>query len=533
MFNFLDALSIDRRLHLLTGIVVAAFLLLLLQVTGQVSGLQAELADPAIDPAVVSAHVGDLRNQLLVGGLVLLVLAVGFILLLQASIRRQLARSLDLMERVARERDLSLRLEFPGHTEFSRMAAALNLLLENFRQAIGTTLRVQGEVVTVSADLQEVVERTLRNARRQAEEIDQIATAVNEMSATAQEVAGNTVRTAEAIGEAERETQASLGLVARTSSAMESLAGDIHQTQEVVNTLVGETENIGMVINVIKEIAEQTNLLALNAAIEAARAGEQGRGFAVVADEVRTLARRTQDSTKEIEEIIGRLSEQAGRSREAMERGVGRAGETVELAQESRSSLQAIEQALSTVTDMANQIATASEEQTAVAEEINRNIHNVASLAADTSGTALTASEEVVEMSHKMTELQQQAGAFRLGEKALDLSRAKSAHLDWKNKLRAFLDGKGALSLEQAVSHRHCVLGKWYYGEGLEQFGEVPEMRELEQPHEELHRLIREIIEAKERGDLEQAEALYDQVVPLSRRIVALLSAVEQRAGES
>ncbi len=532
MFEFLDKLSINRRLHILTGFVVAAFVLFLFHLIGQVSALQAALGEPGADPAQISAQVGHLRDQVLTGGFVVLVLTVGFILVLQGSIRRQLGRTLELMDRVASERDLSLRLEAGGQTEFARMGAALNRLLESFQRALGTTLRVQGEVVTLSADLQEVVERTLHNARRQAEEIDQIATAVNEMSATAQEVAGNTVRTAEAINEAEREIQSSLQLVEHTSSAMENLAGDIRQTQEVVNTLVEETENIGMVINVIKEIAEQTNLLALNAAIEAARAGEQGRGFAVVADEVRTLARRTQDSTKEIEEIIGRLSAQAGRSREAMDRGVNRAGETVELAQDSRTSLQAIDQALSTVTDMANQIATASEEQTAVAEEINRNIHNVASLAADTSRSAETASEEVVEMSHTMTELQQTAAEFRLGNKALDLGKAKSAHLDWKNKLRAFLDGKSTLSLEQAISHRHCVLGKWYYGEGLEKFGHIAEMRELEQPHEELHRLIREIIEAKERGDLEQAEALYSQVVPLSRRIVALLAAVEQRAAE-
>ncbi len=481
------------------------------------------------DPVALEGMVAGIRGSLYIEAVLGLALIAFLLWRTYRMVIDPLDRLAAAMRQAERDNDLTVSIDMPGNGRFARVAASFNAMLRRFHDNVETNARAQGRVVALASSTNTRIAQAHDFVTRQRDEVDQIATAVNEMSATSQEVAGNTVHTAEATEAAERETASSLELVARTSDAIGHLAEDLNEADAVVNTLVEDTGNIGVVIQVIKDIAEQTNLLALNAAIEAARAGEQGRGFAVVADEVRTLAQRTQDSTKEIEEIIGRLIAQAGKSRVVMSSGVAKARDTVALANDSRQSLEAINQAISTVSDMASQIAAAAEEQTAVSEEINRNVHNISELAIDTADNVKSARDESEHLAAMMTELQQASAVFSLNSEGLDLSRAKSAHLDWKNRLRSFLDGRASLSLAQAVSEHDCILGKWYYGEGLDKFGQIPEMRTIETPHTELHHLIKAIISAKQDGDLDEAERLYAQVEPLSKRIVALLDRIEQQ----
>ena len=463
--------------------------------------------------------------------LMVIVITVTAVGLLQRSIVRPINALVEMMQKAKDNKDLSLRFPVQGNGEVAAMGRAFNEMTEEYQGIMGQVLAASAKLSASADEMSSITEQTTQGVMRQQSESDMVATAMNEMAATVQEVARNTSDAANASQVADTEASAGRKVVGEAGAGIRQLVAEVENTANAINGLEKESENIGTVLNVIQGIAEQTNLLALNAAIEAARAGESGRGFAVVADEVRSLAQRSQDSTHEIEAIIERLRSGARGAVQAMEAGRSKAHVCVEQAEVAGGSLDAITQAVAAITDMNTQIASAAEEQTAVAEEINRNIVNITQVSNETAVAANATTEASSNLAGLAMELQGLVGQFRLDKQggSLDLSKAKSAHRAWKARLRAFLDGKEALSVEEAVSHKHCILGKWYYAEGLENFGHIPEMVELEPPHEELHKLIKEIIQLKEQGNMPDAEALYRKIPPLSEEIIGLLDAVERK----
>ncbi len=235
---------------------------------------------------------------------------------------------------------------------------------------------VEASVVTVS--------QTEQNMDKQNREIEHLATAMNEMTATVHEIAQNTNNTADATQHADNQVVEGKGVVEKTIQYINGLANEVENAVAEINTLANDSNEIGTIVEVITDIAEQTNLLALNAAIEAARAGEQGRGFAVVADEVRTLASRTQSATQEIQGMISKLQSSADSAVKVMESGQEAATQAVAKAGTAGKSLDSITSAVNTITQMSTQIATAAEEQSAVSEEINRNVIHISELSEQT-----------------------------------------------------------------------------------------------------------------------------------------------------
>jgi methyl-accepting chemotaxis protein len=213
-----------------------------------------------------------------------------------------------------------------------------------------------------------------------------------------------------------------------------------------------------------------------------------------------------------------------------MHDGRARAETNVTQSQMALTSLQEISNAIQTITGVNTQIATAAAQQHAVAEEVNRNISNINR---NSSATAQSAQQTIAitdQLGKLASELQHVVTQFNIGgDRGLDFETAKSAHLAWRARIRAFLDGRTSLTRQEAVSHHDCVLGKWYYDEGVNRYGEIGEMTAIEQPHIKLHSLIREIIELKEAGRMQEAEVRYREVAPLSETIIALLDSVEQK----
>ncbi len=298
-----------------------------------------------------------------------------------------------VMAQASKERDLTQRANIKGNNEIADMAKVFNTMLGEFSNLMSQVMESSTQLSSSAEQLTAVTGKASQDVMRQRAESDMVATAINEMSSTAQEVARNANDAAAASHTADEQASKGNQVVSSAINSINELAEQVSDTAMVIKELEGESHDISTVLNVIREIAEQTNLLALNAAIEAARAGEQGRGFAVVADEVRTLAQRSQESTQEINDIINRLQEKSSSAVEAMESGLKQTASSVEQAQQAGEALSEITQAVTVINGMNIQIASAAEEQSAVAEETNRNVVNITQIANETSEGARDTSE--------------------------------------------------------------------------------------------------------------------------------------------
>ncbi|WP_340679519.1 methyl-accepting chemotaxis protein [Paraglaciecola sp.] len=273
--------------------------------------------------------------------------------------------------------NLSLRLDEDGQPEMSALAKSFNLISSGLKNLLEKFSKSITELSASSTTLHSIAATTNASVDKQQESLDQIATAVHEMVATVQDVTRNAAEASTTASQSDQEVSMGLTIVAQAISSMEQLAREISSASGAIQHVEKDSNTISTILDVIKAIAEQTNLLALNAAIEAARAGEQGRGFAVVADEVRSLAKRTQDSTAQIQKMISSLQLNSKRAVEAMNSSSEQSVICVENTGKAGESLTTISSRIAAISDMNTQIATATEEQGVVVEEISRNIHIV------------------------------------------------------------------------------------------------------------------------------------------------------------
>ncbi|HCP00940.1 MAG TPA: methyl-accepting chemotaxis protein [Rhodospirillaceae bacterium] len=325
-------------------------------------------------------------------------------ILFTRSITVPLDQAVQAAEAVARG-DLTKDIEIQGNDEPARLLQALKNMQGKLRETIKSISHSSSQLASAAEELNAVTEDSTRGLHQQNSEIEQAATAVNEMTAAVDEVARNAVATSEASRDSDRTAKRGREQVIKTVGAIDALAADVTGTAVQVEELASKVNEIGRVLDVIRAIAEQTNLLALNAAIEAARAGEAGRGFAVVADEVRALAHRTQQSTQEIEQMISGIQQGAGRAVSAMQSSNERARSTLDVAKAAGEALDEISEAISLISERNLVIASASEEQAQVSREVDRNLVNIRDLSVQTSAGANQTSAASRELSSLAVDL--------------------------------------------------------------------------------------------------------------------------------
>ena len=468
----------------------------------------------------------------IIGGFLLLGIVAA--LYISHSVAKPLLQITHAMKNISSgDGDLTQRLPVRGRNELTDIATEFNQFISRIEALIQELMRAVASVSSSGSHLFDVSDHTQDLAKRQQRETTEIATAMNEMTATAQEVARSAASSAEVTQQADQEARTGQRVVGQAVDAINTLAADVASMRDVIRDVETRSEKINTILDVIRDIADQTNLLALNAAIEAARAGEQGRGFSVVADEVRALAHRTQHSTAEINDMITALREGTGQTVQVIERSQAQSEQTVSTAARAGEALQAITRGMDEIRDMTAQIASAAEEQTQVSETINQSVERVGSGAEETSLGASDILVSAAGIGAELSQLMRVIRKFKVTRNdVIELEVAKAAHQAWKMRLRAFLDGHADIPHEQAVSSHECDFGRWYYTAGKERFGSAAALQAIEKPHDRLHQLIGEIIQAKHQGKEAEAERKYQEVAQLSGEIVSGIDRLIKQAGQ-
>ena len=310
--------------------------------------------------------------------------------------------------------DVTVRLNVDGSNEMENVSRAFNGFMTRLNQTLSSVQGSTEDVSTAANKVLSITTSTKEQMGQQQQESDSAATAMNEMASTVAEVARYTSEAAELANQASEFGQHGQQLVGNTGDSIEALTGEINAATGVVGKVSGAANEIGGILDVIKTIAEQTNLLALNAAIEAARAGEHGRGFAVVADEVRSLSQRTQESAEEIERMIKGLQEASESAVNSMGVGLAKANDTAALSIETREAIQELIQKVDAINQMNVQIATAAEQQSSVAEEVSRNVTSINTLASSTLQAADEAAGESRSLDQLAESLNSEVNDFKL-----------------------------------------------------------------------------------------------------------------------
>jgi methyl-accepting chemotaxis protein len=422
-------------------------------------------------------------------------------------------------ERVANG-DLTTQACYTADDELGSMVKNYGKMVTSLNATITTVVESANTIINAIDNLTTRAEDAARGARNQSGQSQHIATATEEMSRTITDIARNMAAASETSSTTMHMAEQGQQVADGASSAVNRVYDATINLATMVEKLNNRINEISGIATVIKGIADQTNLLALNAAIEAARAGEQGRGFAVVADEVRKLAERTIKATAEITERISSVKAESDQTAKSMESASGEVIQSTEHIGHVRDALTAIVTSVQKVRDQITQIAVAVEEQSATAEEVATNIEKTAGITKEMEKGSEDVTHEVHRLSGIVEELRNSTAGFTLqNAEQLIFDNSKTDHVIFMKKISAHLKGDVRLDPGKMPDHHTCRFGKWYENAGRQQCGSLPSYRAISQPHERIHTLAREVVSTYTNGDAQSAEKIYAEMKGLSLEI--------------
>jgi methyl-accepting chemotaxis protein len=459
---------------------------------------------------------------------ILILTLAGSILLLAKPIKKELQYIAEKMD-VLSTGDLTVDVATDKQDEVGKCIGSLQKMVGTFNDTVNGILSGATTIIGTVDILRIRAERTVDGTKTQSGQAAQIAAAAEEMSQTITDIARNasdaSKSSADAMETATKGKEVADGAVQTVNRVYTSTV----ELSQMVDRLNGRVGEIGNIVTVIKDIADQTNLLALNAAIEAARAGEQGRGFAVVADEVRKLAERTIKATGEISDKIGAVQKESKQTTKSMEDASTEVNTATNYIREVGDSLNHIYEAVQKVRDQITQIATAVEEQSAASEEVARNIEKTSGISKDLEKMADDVMKEINSLTKVAEHLRGSAGNFKTkGGEFLILDLAKTDHRVFMGKIHACLGGSMQLDPAQLPDHHTCRFGKWYYDQGVQMCGALPSYKAVEEPHAKIHAMAKDSLRALYSGDRQKAERIYHEAEDISDQIVSLLDGIKR-----
>ncbi len=490
----------------------------------------------------VSVHFGakDVSPEIMkqVRNLQLLFAVLGFLGVISACVILYLTymithKPLNILDKTLYEisqGDLTVKVGYTDRFDVvGRLARSIDKVLQAFINLNDKSLEYSQRLAEGVDQCNRVIDKTIEGAKRQSQQASQIATASEQMTQTITDIAHNASKASETATLAMQTAEKGQKITNQTIEKVKTVYGTTEELGEMVEKLNKSASEIGEIVTVIKDIADQTNLLALNAAIEAARAGEQGRGFAVVADEVRKLAEKTIKATEEISKKIGAIQNDTNLTTQSMKRELIEVKEVNEAVKMLGDTLSEIVSSVVMVKDQITQIATAVEEQSAASEEVSRNVEESAKIALEIEKLA----EEIVKDAYNILKISSDlrhtssiVKTKRSQELLFDIF--KGDHERMFIRVFAHLRGLDKLDPEKLADYRSCGVGKWYYGEEGQRFRDLPGFSELEEVHKSCHNLGKEIVIAHNAGDTAKVRKLMAEIDKKSEKLKFLLDQMKK-----
>ncbi len=441
-------------------------------------------------------------------------------------LKKRISPYIELVLKIAKG-NLNHRLKVEGDDELSHMGDALNQMVENLSTLSQKVAVSSDSMQSIAKQVSSAVMAQSSGASQQASAINETTTTLEEINATAHQNLEKATSLFEVSKVAKAEGNDGVQAVEKAIVAMQ----DIHVNMENISTQIAKLDDslkqIEAITDTVDDLAQQSRMLALNASIESAKAGDAGRGFSVVADEVKELAEQSRQAAAQVKTILAEVNSASNRAVLLVSSGNARANNGAELSEQAGVVLQGLNKVINDVALSSQQIVAAIRQETAGIEQIRTAMQEINRISGPFVKATKQANEAAAVFSEKASTLQDIVGNFKIESPYFDFEIARISHLQWLDKIEDFLDGKETLSKDEAISHHHCELGKWYDSTGMLSYGHLDQMQKLGDVHKQLHQLINNLISKSDQGIQIEKDIFMPQIHSFSKKIISHLTDIQ------